>query len=64
MNIILINPPYFGIEDDHLEQNLGIAYIASYLIHHGFHNTDILELTGISDLNECLKKYHMQMLMV
>lgn len=53
MKILLINPPYFGIEDDHLEQNLGLAYIASYLIHYGFKDTEILEMTGLSNMEEC-----------
>lgn len=56
MKILLINPPYFGIEDDRLEQNLGLAYIASYLRQNGFENTEIIEMTGTSDMEEALKK--------
>ncbi len=53
MKIVLINPPYFGIDDDHLEQSLGLAYISSYLMANGFPDTSILELTGRKTLDEC-----------
>lgn len=56
MKITLINPPYFEIEDDHVEQNLGIAYLAAVLIENGFKDTFILELTGISNMEDCLRK--------
>jgi len=53
--IILISPPSFCVEDDRLEQNLGLAYIASLLIKHGF-SVNIIELTGNKhkDFNEIL----------
>lgn len=54
MKITLINPPYFGIEDDHVEQNLGIAYLSAMLLKNGFPDTHIMELTGTSNLEECL----------
>lgn len=53
--IILISPPCFGIENDALEQNLGLAYIASNLKANGF-DVIIKEYTGISKLEfeQCL----------
>ena len=45
--IILISPPCFGIENDALEQNLGLAYIASSLKANGF-DAIIREYTGLS----------------
>lgn len=54
MKIVLINPPYFGVEDDHVEQNLGIAYLAAALRKGGFPDTEILELTGKGSLEKCL----------
>lgn len=56
MKIILINPPYFGIDDDRVEQNLGIAYIASLLQSNGFPDTALLELTGSQTLEQCLSR--------
>ena len=55
MKIILINPPYFGIENDRLEQNLGIAYLAAVLRENGYKNTELLELTGKDSLEDSLK---------
>lgn len=50
MNITLINPPSMLIENDRIEQNLGIAYIASLLIQEGY-DVSICELTGRKDLD-------------
>lgn len=54
MKIVLINPPCFGVDDDHVEQNLGISYLAAALRHGGFPDTDILELTGTGSLEKSL----------
>jgi anaerobic magnesium-protoporphyrin IX monomethyl ester cyclase len=44
-DVILINPPYKGIEDDALEENLGLSYIAGYLQTKGI-RVGINEMTG------------------
>jgi anaerobic magnesium-protoporphyrin IX monomethyl ester cyclase len=44
-DVVLINPPYDGIDDDALEENLGLAYIAGYLREKGV-NAAIHEMTG------------------
>lgn len=53
IKITLISPPSFCVEDAHLEQHLGLAYISSYLQEHKF-NVKIIELTGMKhkSLNE------------
>ncbi|SDU64893.1 B12-binding domain-containing radical SAM protein [Desulfobacula phenolica] len=52
-NITLLSPPSFCVDDDRLEQSLGIAYIASVLIENGY-DANIVELTGNQgkDFNE------------
>jgi radical SAM superfamily enzyme YgiQ (UPF0313 family) len=56
-NIVLISPPCFCIDDDHIEQNLGLAYISSFLEKHNFDVTTI-ELTGMKnmDINKILSR--------
>ncbi|MDR2816279.1 MAG: B12-binding domain-containing radical SAM protein [Proteiniphilum sp.] len=52
-DVILINPPYTGIEDDALEENLGLSYIAGYL--HSKHiDVEVNEMTGKIPLDERL----------
>jgi radical SAM superfamily enzyme YgiQ (UPF0313 family) len=50
MNIVLISPPCFCVVDDHVEQNLGLAYISSFLAKHNF-DVKIIELTGMKNIN-------------
>jgi len=52
---ILINPPYNGIEDDALEENLGLSYIAGYLRDKNLY-VEIDEMTGKVPLIERLDK--------
>jgi radical SAM superfamily enzyme YgiQ (UPF0313 family) len=54
-DVILINPPYSGIEDDALEENLGLSYIAGYL-HSRNLRVEINEMTGKVPLDERLNK--------
>ena len=51
----LINPPYEGIEDDALEENLGLSYLAGYLLARDV-DTAVYELTGKGQLPEKLAK--------
>lgn len=46
MRIILINPPSEGVDDDRLEPQLGLLYIASVLREEGGHEVQIYEMTG------------------
>lgn len=52
---ILINPPYGGVEDDALEENLGLAYIAGYLKSRNL-QVDIEEMTGKTALEDRLSR--------
>jgi len=45
MKIILCNPPSLGTDDDHLEPQLGLLYIAGMLQYHGY-DVQIYEMTG------------------
>lgn len=54
MNVVLINPPYDGVDDDELEENLGLSYIAGFLLEHGI-DTAINEMTGKATLKEKLE---------
>jgi len=56
--IVMISSPCFMVNDDRLEQHLGLAYIASYLQGQGWQDIKILELTGVdeSDFVESLTR--------
>ena len=53
--VLLINPGSDCVVNDRLEQNLGLAYISSYLRKNEI-RSDILELTGKRDIKEELEK--------
>ena len=44
--IILINPPSTSVEDDRLEPNLGLLYIAATAIQNGYQNLEIYDMSG------------------
>ncbi|MDR1028535.1 MAG: B12-binding domain-containing radical SAM protein [Clostridiales Family XIII bacterium] len=56
-NAVLINPPYGGVDDDALEENLGLSYIAGYLRERGI-DTAICEMTGKEPLDTKLAALH------
>lgn len=55
IDAMLINPPFGGVIDDALEENLGLAYIAGFLQSKNL-SVEINEMTGNIPLNDRLKQ--------
>jgi radical SAM superfamily enzyme YgiQ (UPF0313 family) len=54
-DVILINPPCSLLDEDNPEENLGLSYIAAYLVKEGY-VVSIYEMTGEGDFRQKLRR--------